>query len=83
MEKTLPDADIYGSASINRYEYLPLTERFYDAEDTDEETTDVGLIPVDAIFSPVTRVRYSVEDTRVGQKTNYDKLSLELCLFCS
>ncbi|MEL7089998.1 MAG: DNA-directed RNA polymerase subunit alpha C-terminal domain-containing protein, partial [Planctomycetota bacterium] len=36
------------------------------------------LIPVDATYSPVTRVRYKVEDTRVGQKTNYDKLTLEV-----
>ncbi len=38
----------------------------------------VGEIHVDAIFSPVLRVRYKVEDTRVGQKTNYDKLTLEV-----
>jgi len=33
---------------------------------------------VDAIYSPVQRVRYKVEDTRVGQKTNYDKLTIEV-----
>jgi DNA-directed RNA polymerase subunit alpha len=38
----------------------------------------VGEIYVDAIFSPVLRVRYKVEDTRVGQRTNYDKLTLEI-----
>lgn len=38
----------------------------------------VGTIFVDAIFSPVLRVRYKVEDTRVGQKTNYDKLTMEI-----
>jgi DNA-directed RNA polymerase subunit alpha len=38
----------------------------------------VGIIYVDAIFSPVLRVRYKVEDTRVGQRTNYDKLTLEI-----
>ncbi|MGO8019966.1 hypothetical protein AB9E19_34165, partial [Rhizobium leguminosarum] len=31
-----------------------------------------------AVYSPVTRVRYEVEETRVGQKTNYDKLTLEI-----
>ena len=35
-------------------------------------------IEVDAIYSPVTRVRYKTEDTRVGQRTNYDKLILEI-----
>ncbi len=43
-----------------------------------EEEQEVGWIHVDAIFSPVLRVRYKVEDTRVGQKTNYDKLTLEV-----
>jgi DNA-directed RNA polymerase subunit alpha len=39
---------------------------------------EIGIIPIDAVFSPVTRVRYLVEETRVGQKTNYDKLTLEI-----
>ena len=39
---------------------------------------EIGIIPVDAAFSPVVRVRYEVEETRVGQKTNYDKLTLEI-----
>jgi DNA-directed RNA polymerase subunit alpha len=39
---------------------------------------DIGCIFVDASFSPVTRVRYRTEDTRVGQRTNYDRLVLEI-----
>ncbi len=38
----------------------------------------IGVIPVDSVFSPVTRVRYHVEDTRVGQRTNYDRLVIEV-----
>lgn len=38
----------------------------------------VGVIPVDAIFSPVRKVNYNVEHTRVGQATNYDRLTLEI-----
>ena len=47
---------------------------------TEHSTGDheIGIIPVDAVYSPVTRVRYEVEETRVGQKTNYDKLTLEM-----
>jgi DNA-directed RNA polymerase subunit alpha len=45
-------------------------------EDIDEQ--ELGLIAVDSIFSPVTRVRYSTEDARVGQKTDYDRLILEI-----
>ncbi|MBN1589287.1 MAG: DNA-directed RNA polymerase subunit alpha [Pirellulales bacterium] len=39
---------------------------------------EIGTIPIDAAFSPIAKVRYEVEETRVGQKTNYDKLTLEI-----
>lgn len=38
----------------------------------------IGVIAIDSLFSPVTRVRYTVEDARVGQKTDYDRLILEI-----
>ena len=38
----------------------------------------IGVIAIDSIFSPVTRVKYAVENTRVGQRTDYDKLILEV-----
>ena len=38
----------------------------------------IGMIPVDSIFTPVRRVNYNVENTRVGQITDYDKLTLEV-----
>jgi len=44
----------------------------------DEEEQEIGVIPVDSIYSPVTRVRYATEDARVGQKTDYDRLILEI-----
>ncbi len=42
------------------------------------EEAPVGLIPVDSVFSPVRKVTYEVEDTRVGQITDYDKLTLAI-----
>src|SRR3982751_1796841 len=45
-------------------------------EGIDEQ--EAGLIAVDSIYSPVTRVRYATEDARVGQKTDYDRLILEI-----
>ncbi len=42
------------------------------------QAQEIGIIPIDAAYSPVTRVRYEVEETRVGQKTNYDKLTMEI-----
>ena len=43
-----------------------------------EDIQEIGIIPIDAVYSPVVRVRYEVEETRVGQKTNYDKLTIEI-----
>ena len=48
------------------------------AEESSTELQQLGTIPVDAIFSPVHRVRYSIEATRVGKLTNYDRLILEI-----
>ena len=51
--------------------YIP-AERNKKPEDT------IGVIPIDSIFSPVQRVNYTVQDTRVGNETDYDKLILEV-----
>jgi DNA-directed RNA polymerase subunit alpha len=48
------------------------------AEENAREEMEIGVIPVDSIFSPVQRVRYRTENTRVGKMTNYDRLILEL-----
>ena len=45
---------------------------------TDREERGVGIIPMDAIFSPVLRVNYKVEETRVGRVTDFDKLIIEI-----
>ena len=48
------------------------------AEENTPEERVIGVIPVDSVFSPVTRVNYRVENTRVGQRTNYDRLIIEI-----
>jgi DNA-directed RNA polymerase subunit alpha len=53
--------------------YVPASDRYNTQEDQ-----EIGIIPIDSNFSPVQRVRYTIEETRVGQKTNYDKLVLEI-----
>lgn len=55
--------------------YVPASERIAAADRFDQE---IGRIVLDAVFSPVIRVRYATEDTRVGKRTNYDKLILEI-----
>ncbi len=42
------------------------------------QQTAIGVIPIDSIYTPITKVNYTVEDTRVGQITDYDKLTLEV-----
>lgn len=44
----------------------------------DRAVSEVGVIPLDAAFSPIVRVNYKVEETRVGRLTNYDRLTLEI-----
>lgn len=48
------------------------------AEWNKKEEQEIGVIPVDCLFSPVRRVKYEVESTRVGRRTDYDKLDIEV-----
>jgi DNA-directed RNA polymerase subunit alpha len=48
------------------------------AEANKDENAPVGTLPIDAVFSPITRVNYVVGNARVGQRTDYDKLTLEV-----
>ncbi|WP_018924644.1 DNA-directed RNA polymerase subunit alpha [Salsuginibacillus kocurii] len=48
------------------------------AEGNNEEELPIGVLPVDSIYTPVSRVNYQVENTRVGQITNFDKLTLDV-----
>jgi DNA-directed RNA polymerase subunit alpha len=52
--------------------------RGYLSAERNKRTSTIGVIPVDAIFSPVRRVAFSIEPTRVEQATNYDKLTLDV-----
>jgi len=51
---------------------------FKPAEWKSEKEQEIGVIPLDCIFSPVQRVNFSVENTRVGRRTDYEKLILEI-----
>jgi DNA-directed RNA polymerase subunit alpha len=48
------------------------------AEENTKPEQEIGVMPVDSLFSPVRRVSYRAEDTRIGQMTNYDRLSVEI-----
>lgn len=57
---------------------VDLGRGYVPAEVNEKYIEIVGTIPMDAIFTPVTKVKYSVEPTRVGQRSDYDKLVLEI-----
>lgn len=51
---------------------------YVSAEQNKKEGAAIGVIPIDSIFTPIKKVNFSVENTRVGQRTDYDKLILEI-----
>jgi DNA-directed RNA polymerase subunit alpha len=51
---------------------------YVQADGNKTEDQPIGVIPIDSIYTPIKRVNYQVENTRVGQMTNYDKLTLEV-----
>lgn len=68
-----------GSNSTLNMEMTVTTGRGYQAVDKLKKSElPIGVIPVDANYTPVERVNFQVEDTRVGQQTDYDKLTLEV-----
>ena len=73
-------ATLNGGANSNlSIEMTVTTGRGYEGVDKLKKTDlPIGVIPVDANYTPVERVNFIVEDTRVGQQTDYDKLTLEV-----
>ncbi len=65
-------------ASLKVDFYVNTGKGYVPASQNRPENSPIGLIPVDAIFSPVTRVSYKVDNARVGQRTDFDKLTLQV-----
>lgn len=51
---------------------------YVSAEDNKQDEMPIGVIPIDSIYTPITRVNYHVEDARVGESDQYDKLTLDV-----
>ncbi|MDO4178204.1 MAG: DNA-directed RNA polymerase subunit alpha [Phascolarctobacterium sp.] len=60
--------------------YVPADKNKFikNSDDGKQQYQPIGIIPVDSIYSPITRVKFAVNDTRVGNITNYDRLTLEV-----
>jgi len=78
MNKDLKIATLNSSADFEMEVQVERGKGYVPAEINKLSTETVGVIPIDSIFSPVKKVNVSVEDTRVGQKTDYDRLVLEV-----
>ena len=71
-------ATLMESANLEIEVQVEFSRGYLPAENSERFIDVVGTIPIDALFSPITRVKYAVENTRVGQRTDYDKLVLEV-----
>jgi DNA-directed RNA polymerase subunit alpha len=81
LEVLNPDLEIANLAANAKLEMVLTISRgrgYVQAEGNKGPNTVIGVIPVDSNFSPVRRVRYEVGSARVGQRTDYDKLTLEV-----
>jgi DNA-directed RNA polymerase subunit alpha len=57
---------------------IDMNRGYVPAEQNEQYIDEVGTIPLDAVYSPIRRVKYNIENTRVGQRNDYDKLVLEV-----
>jgi len=73
-----PIATLMDKANLELEVQVNLGRGYVPAERSEKYIEVIGTIPVDALFSPVRKVKYAVENTRVGQRTDYDKLILEI-----
>lgn len=78
VNPSAPLATLEDGARLEMLIWVRRGRGYVSADDNKREETIVGVIPVDSIFSPVSRVAYRVESARVGQRTDYDKLILEV-----
>lgn len=81
IEVVNPDlhiATLDKKAKLNMELEVKIGRGYRPSEENKKSGQAIGAIPIDSIFSPISRVNYYVENTRVGQRTDYDKLVLEL-----
>jgi DNA-directed RNA polymerase subunit alpha len=73
-----PIATLEKKTKLEMYLTIGRGRGYSPAEDNKTEDQAIGVIPIDSIFSPIRRTAYSVDAARVGQRTDFDKLSLEI-----
>jgi DNA-directed RNA polymerase subunit alpha len=73
-----PIATLEKRTKLEMYLTIGRGRGYSPAEDNKTEDQPLGVIPIDSIFSPIRRASYAVDSARVGQRTDFDKLSLEV-----
>jgi len=73
-----PIATLEKKTKLEMYLTIGRGRGYSPAEDNKTDDQPIGVIPIDSIFSPIRRASYSVDSARVGQRTDFDKLSLEV-----
>ena len=73
-----PIATLEKKTKLEVYMTIGRGRGYSPAEDNKSEDQPIGVIPIDSIFSPIRRAAYAVDSARVGQRTDFDKLSLEI-----
>jgi DNA-directed RNA polymerase subunit alpha len=78
LNPNAPIATLEKRTKLEMYLTVGRGRGYSPAEDNKTEDQAIGVIPIDSIFSPIRRAAYSVDSARVGQRTDFDKLSLEI-----
>lgn len=78
VSKDLHIATLDEGAKLNMDIYVNKGRGYISAEENKKESMPIGVLPVDSIYTPIEKVSYHVENTRVGQRTDFDKLTLEV-----
>jgi DNA-directed RNA polymerase subunit alpha len=78
LNPQFPIATLAEDANLEMEMEVRTGRGFCPADWNKKPNQDIGMIPIDSIFSPVTRVNFYTENTRVGQRTDYDRLVLEI-----
>ncbi|MGH2993868.1 MAG: DNA-directed RNA polymerase subunit alpha [Solirubrobacterales bacterium] len=78
LNPNAPIATLEKRTKLEMYLTVGRGRGYSPAEDNKSEEQAIGVIPIDSIFSPIRRAAYSVDSARVGQRTDFDKLSLEI-----
>jgi DNA-directed RNA polymerase subunit alpha len=78
LNSDAPIATLEKKTKLEMYLTVGKGRGYSPAEDNKADDQPIGVIPIDSIFSPIRRAAYSVDSARVGQRTDFDKLTLEI-----